>query len=49
MVEMNVFNDILDLVFVLQIGVEPLFVLFLDCPEDIMVARVLGRNEVLTI
>ncbi|KMZ61951.1 Adenylate kinase, UMP/CMP kinase [Zostera marina] len=27
------------------IGVEPLFVLFLDCPEDIMVARVLGRNE----
>lgn len=26
-------------------GIEPLFVLFLDCPEDVMVARVLGRNQ----
>lgn len=30
----------------MQIGVEPNLVLFFDCPEEEMVKRVLGRNQV---
>lgn len=30
----------------MQIGAEPRFVLFFDCPEEEMVKRVLSRNEV---
>ena len=29
----------------MQIGAEPNFVLFFDCPEEVMVKRVLNRNE----
>ncbi|XP_047172592.1 UMP-CMP kinase-like [Vigna umbellata] len=29
----------------MQIGAEPRFVLFFDCPEEEMVKRVLSRNE----
>lgn len=30
---------------IVQIGVEPKIVLFFDCPEEVMVTRVLSRNE----
>lgn len=33
----------------MQIGAEPNFVLFFDCPEEVMVKRVLNRNEVMLI
>ena len=29
----------------MQTGTEPDFVLFLDCPEDVMEKRLLGRQE----
>jgi thymidylate kinase len=29
-----------------QVGTEPDIVLFFDCPEDEMVKRLLGRNQV---
>jgi adenylate kinase family enzyme len=28
-----------------QTGIEPQFVLFFDCPEDVLERRLLGRNE----
>jgi UMP-CMP kinase len=28
-----------------QTGVSPAFVLFFDCPEDVLEQRLLGRNE----
>lgn len=31
--------------FEAQTGVQPRFVLFFDCPEEVMEARLLGRNE----
>ncbi|GJP81195.1 hypothetical protein CLOP_g11362 [Closterium sp. NIES-67] len=32
-------------VFEKQTGVDPEFILFFDCPEDVMVKRLLGRNQ----
>jgi UMP-CMP kinase len=32
-------------VLVLQTGIEPEFVLFFDCPEEVMERRLLARNE----
>lgn len=29
----------------LQTGIEPEFVLFFDCPEEVMERRLLGRNQ----
>lgn len=29
----------------LQTGIEPEFVLFFDCPEEVMEQRLMGRNE----
>ena len=30
----------------LQTGIEPQFILFFDCPEEVMEQRLLGRNQV---
>ncbi|CAI7797836.1 unnamed protein product, partial [Closterium sp. NIES-54] len=32
-------------VFENQTGIDPEFILFFDCPEDVMVKRLLGRNQ----
>lgn len=29
----------------MQTGIQPKFVLFFDCPEDVLERRLLGRNE----
>jgi thymidylate kinase len=31
---------------IFQVGTEPDIVIFFDCPEDEMVKRLLGRNQV---